>query len=220
MGLNFNSKTTKALRYYFTAKESVLSQGYNDEIVWQDSLDLRYIDVKTFYSEYAWVVLSCGMNEIVVRKKFSSLSDRFEFWSNPNKVSKRPKQYTKSGLEVFNHPGKINAIVWMAQYLSEISFSEEMEKIRNLGVECLKEYPFMGPASSMHFAKNIGLYVSKPDRHLVRIAEHLGYKSTEYLCKEISNTIGEKESIIDLILWRYATINKGYLKNDSVLVLS
>ncbi len=69
----------------------------------------------------------------------------------------------------------------------------------------------MGEATSFHLAKNIGLNVAKPDRHLVRMSSALGFESVNILCSEISNLIEENISLIDLVLWRYATLDKNYI---------
>lgn len=214
MERNRDKKLLKTLRYYFAAHDEVIDKGYRSEILWQDSLDIHSVNTQTFYSEYAWVVLSSGMNEIVVRRVFPPLSEEFENWNDPLRISQEPNRYVRAGLSIFNHTGKIEALVWMAGYLASISLEDELNEIKMSGADVIRNYPYMGPATSLHFAKNIGVSVAKPDRHLVRIAEFLGYASPEKLCKTISDTIGEKESIIDLILWRYATINRNYLKQS------
>ena len=207
----YNTHLTKTLKYYFTAKDSVVSSGYSYEIKWQDEVSIDSVDQKLFYSEYAWVVLSCGMRERVIRKKFEELSRVFEYWENPAIISRHASKYKKEALKIFNHTAKINAIVWMAKYLSTTNLTQEINFLKEKGTEYLCKFPFLGPATSQHFAKNIGIFISKPDRHLLRISKYLGYNSPDLLCKQISSIIGEKESIVDLILWRYATLNRSYL---------
>jgi hypothetical protein len=211
MEVRLSTHLKKTLRYYYTAKQEVLSSGYEYEIFWQDIVDVEKITVRSFYSEYAWVVLSSGMRESVIKNKFTNLTDVFENWENPGLISANQSKYTRKGLTVFNHEKKIQAIIWMAKHLSNVYLKDEIILIKEQGVEHLCKYPFLGPATSLHFAKNIGFHVSKPDRHLLRISDFLGYPSPEILCKKISSVIGEKESIVDLILWRYATLNKKYL---------
>ncbi len=72
-------------------------------------------------------------------------------------------------------------------------------------------FPYLGNATVFHLAKNLGINVAKPDRHLLRISNCLGYKCPNNLCEEISLTIDEKVSLVDLVLWRYATLDKNYL---------
>lgn len=207
-----SSKLNRTLRYYFNAKQVVVDAGYGHEIVWQDTAALCDVNVQIFYSEYAWVVLSSGMRESVIKRKYLELSELFEVWQDPNKIIKSKNTYRRKALSIFNHKGKIDALIWMAQHLSDVNVNEEINTIKVEGIEYLCTYPYLGNATSLHFAKNIGFIVAKPDRHLIRISDYLGYSSPEQLCKIVSNTIGEKESIIDLILWRYATLTKSYLK--------
>jgi hypothetical protein len=211
MEVKFSPQFKRTLRYYYTAKDAVVSSGYAHEIYWQDIVSPEKIDVKSFFSEYAWVVLSSGMRETVIKNKFTELTGVFENWENPSVITMNRNKYFKKALKVFNHEKKIDALLWMADRLTKTQLEEEVSCIKERGVEYLYDYPFLGPATSLHFAKNIGFIVAKPDRHLLRISSFLGYSSPEVLCKKISDVIGEKESIIDLILWRYATLNKKYL---------
>lgn len=211
MEANFSPHFKKTLRYYFNAKQVVINSGYEYEILWQDIVNIGKISAKSFYSEYSWVVLSSGMKERVIREKFTTLTNIFENWEQPFLISANPNKYIRMGLKVFNHEKKMQAIAWMGNYLTIVSVEDEITSIRNNGIKYLLNYPYLGPATSLHFAKNIGFHVSKPDRHLIRISGFLGYTSPEYLCKKISSVIGEKESIVDLVLWRYATLNKDYL---------
>ncbi len=80
------------------------------------------------------------------------------------------------------------------------------------GVDYIAQFPFMGPATSYHFAKNIGLPVAKPDRHLNRIASTVGYSNPHAMCQDIAQFIGDKISVVDLVMWRYATLDKNYLE--------
>ena len=67
-------------------------------------------------------------------------------------------------------------------------------------------------AIAFHFAKNIGLDVVKPDRHLLRIASILGYNCPHKLCFDILELTNERISVVDLVFWRYEVTNKNYLR--------
>ena len=73
-----------------------------------------------------------------------------------------------------------------------------------------KELPYIGPVTSYHLAKNLGLHVVKPDRHLMRIAHITGHTSPFEMCSKVANTVGDSLAVIDLVFWRYATLNKDY----------
>jgi hypothetical protein len=52
----------------------------------------------------------------------------------------------------------------------------------------------------------LGLNVAKNDRHLAKIAEHYGFSSAHTLCQAISDTTGEPTSVVDIVLWRFASL--------------
>ena len=60
-------------------------------------------------------------------------------------------------------------------------------------------------------AKNIGIQVAKPDRHLVRMAKAAGYSDVQLFCRTISQLSGDSIPVVDIVLWRFATIEKDYL---------
>jgi hypothetical protein len=199
------------LRYYYKAKQSVYSNGYFYEIYWQERQNIDSINLQSFFSEYSWVVLSSGMRESVIKKKFSELSNVFNNWNDPIAISKKNVAIRNKALKIFNNAPKIDAILFMAKYLCSTTVKNEIELISTLGCAYLEKFPFLGPATSLHFAKNLGFVVSKPDRHIVRISEKFGYNCPAKFCTEISQHTGEKVSVVDIILWRYATLDKNYL---------
>jgi hypothetical protein len=50
----------------------------------------------------------------------------------------------------------------------------------------------------------------KPDRHLVQIAALMGYENHTEFCEVISTSVGDRVSVVDLVVWRYAMLNPGY----------
>jgi len=73
-------------------------------------------------------------------------------------------------------------------------------------VAALQIFPFIGPTTSWHLAKNLGFDVAKNDRHLARLASANGYDDAHSLCRVISKATGEQVGIIDIVLWRYAVL--------------
>lgn len=68
----------------------------------------------------------------------------------------------------------------------------------------LQIFSFIGPITSWHLAKNLGLQIAKPDRHLIKFASRVGYgEDVQGLCTNIANVSGEPVNVVDLILWRY-----------------
>jgi hypothetical protein len=73
----------------------------------------------------------------------------------------------------------------------------------------LRQFRFIGPVTVWHLAKNIGYDAAKPDRHLVRISEHLGFRDPQHFCAAIAEVSGEAVKVIDLIIWRFLADNAG-----------
>jgi hypothetical protein len=204
---------TEVLRYYYQAKRSVYQHGFFSEIYWQEKANTESVDVQTFLSEHAWVILSSGMNVKVVEKLFVSLAPIFRHWKNVDYILKHKIQIKLAASQRFAHSSKLDAIIHMSVYVAAHGLADTMNSIQQSGTEFLEQFPFLGPATSKHFAKNLGFNISKPDRHLVRISKKFGYLSTDNLCREISEKTGDKMNVIDVVLWRYATINRNYLNS-------
>ena len=196
---------------YLDIKSIVISNGFAREIDWQSSIDFNQVSPSDFLRESAWVILSTGMRESIIRNKFKYLTQVFFNW-NYKKIIKKKKLCSKNALKIFNHSIKIKSIINIAELLKENDFNFIKDKINEEGIDFLKTLPFIGPTTSYHLAKNIGFDVVKPDRHLLRISEVLGFYSPLELCKSINETLGDKLSVIDIVLWRFATINPDYLK--------
>jgi len=200
----------KIVDRYLCAKEIVIKKGFAKEIDWQNEIQLSKINEAYFLKEAAWVVLSSGMREYVIRKKFPDISSAFYFWQSSKLIVKNREKCKKHALEVFCHQKKINAIVEIAEIILKNGFNSIKSYIQKSGVEFIQTMPFMGPATSYHLAKNIGLDVVKPDRHLLRVADSTGFNNPHALCETISEVVGDRISVIDLVIWRFATLNPKY----------
>lgn len=196
--------------YYF-AKLYIIKKGFADEIDWQNDLIFENLTEQKFLEEIAWVILSSGMNEQIIRKLFPKVSKIMFDFQSAEKIKNSKGECYFNAIQVFNHPGKINAILYAAEYVTNNSFEAVKLKINQNNISFLMSFPYLGNATAYHMAKNIGLNVAKPDRHLIRISKSFGFQSPTDLCNEISAAIGEKISTIDLVLWRYATIDKHYV---------
>ena len=70
---------------YRQAKDMVLRAGFGEEISWQASVDFNSISESDFLREHAWVTLSAGMKERVIRNLFHAISSSFYYWESANK---------------------------------------------------------------------------------------------------------------------------------------
>jgi len=200
----------RVVDFYLLAKGIVIDEGFGSEIAWQNEVRLAKLNETAFLREAAWVVLSSGMRETVIRGKFPAFSQAFHNWTSAEQISDGAEDCRQRALRVFAHRGKVDSIIDIAGRIVREGFDSFKNKIDSEGVVFLQSLPFIGPATSFHLAKNVGLDVVKPDRHLVRVCALAGYKTPTDFCEEISNIVGDRLAVVDLVVWRYATINPGY----------
>ena len=201
---------------YLTAKEKVIELGFAPEIDWQYNLSFGDLTESLFLREAAWVILSSGMRESVVSAKFPIVSRAFYGWGSARTIVRRKAACRQKALCAVGHEGKIESIIYVAEEIDRKGFPEVKELLARYGVEYILKFPYMGPATSLHLAKNIGLSVVKPDRHLLRVTKITGYETPEAMCNAIAGVIGDKISVIDLVIWRYATLHRNYLSHFSI----
>jgi hypothetical protein len=196
---------------YVNAKEVIINEGYGPELDWQSELNFASSQESDFLREAAWVILSSGMREATIRMKFEQIANAFLGFNNAADIVINSKKCRSDAIKLFGHSGKIDAIISIAFRIMADGF----ERIKNLtncyGVRYLQSFDFIGPATSFHLAKNLGLNVSKPDRHLCRVAKVSGFGSVAELCGKISEVTGDSESVVDLVIWRFATLRSDYL---------
>ena len=197
---------------YLVAKSVVLKAGFAPEIDHQEECCLACAGEPEVLREGAWVILSSGMRESVVRRKFPELSAAFGHWQSAAWITRRIATCKRRALAVFAHVGKIDAILELARRVHRFGIEEVLRQVSNQGIVYLQTFPFMGPATACHFAKNLGLDVVKPDRHLMRVSKAAGFDTAWDLCNTIGEVVGERRSVIDLVIWRYATIRHDYVK--------
>ena len=197
---------------YLDAKLEVIRAGFCSEITSEPSHISRLTET-AFLREAAWVVLSSGMREAVVRRKFDAISDAFYGWRSAALIQARAQECESLAAVHFAHSAKLHAITTIAARVANRGFAQFKAELQDDPIESLSKLPFMGPATTRHLAKNIGYDVVKPDRHLIRIAEAAQFESVDSLCRAISSLVGDRVSAIDSVLWRYATLRSDYV-ND------
>jgi hypothetical protein len=126
-------------------------------------------------------------------------------------VSADPACRTAAMASFRNWP-KLTALVNVARHVRTIGFDALRSRIIIDPFTELQQLPYIGPVTVLHLAKNLGLNVPKPDRHLQRIAAGLGFMSTEHFCGEVARITGERTSVVDLIVWRYVADNPFVLR--------
>jgi len=198
--------TRQLVAAYVKAKTLLVQMGYAHEIDWQEKRRLTDVGESDFLRESAWVILSSGMREAVIRAKFGLISKIFFNWIGSKIIVENKDECLVKSLQVFNHTGKFKAILNVSERVYQQGFNQIKRRISNQGIRYIRTIPYMGPITSYHLAKNLGIDVVKPDRHLSRISERAGYSDPTDMCTKISQHVGDRLSVIDIVLWRYATL--------------
>ena len=196
---------------YKFAKTIVIDEGYADEIFWQSNLEFDDLNESNFLREIAWVVLSSGMKERVIRNLFGKISDSFFNWESAEIIVENEAKCFNKSIKYFNNESKISAILDSAHKINTLGFSQLKKMIKKNPIDTLLQFYYIGPITVYHLAKNIGLPLAKPDRHLKRIANMEGYSDVQTFCYEISKVSGDSIPVVDIVLWRFATIEPDYL---------
>ena len=187
---------------FLRAWDYVHANGHTEEVEWQRRSNFASFSEQELLREHAWVTLCSGFRESVVQKAFDHVSLCFCDWESCVAIIKAGPLCIDAALAVFGNAAKLRGIYRAAERVDAIGFdSFKSNVIRNPAA--LKELPYMGDITFLHLAKNLGLDVSKPDRHLVRASSALGFRSTEHFCSELAKFSGESEKVVDLVVWRY-----------------
>lgn len=173
------------LKAYRLLKERVIAAGYSKEIRWAENIKLCSNEL-TFAEETIWVIINAGMKEQVARRIWTLVGDLL--------------QEGKSASDGFGHKLKCRAIdwVWGHRHMLFDQWQAAQDKLT-----FLESLPHIGPITKFHLARNLGMDVCKPDRHLVRIA---GAEGPAALCRRLALASGDRIGVVDLVIWRAANL--------------
>lgn len=198
---------TVAINFFSKALSYVEQAGLSDEIVWQREADFAEFTESELLREHAWVALCSGFRESAVRRVFDHVSLCFCDWESAEAIVSAGEICCTTAAFSFANRLKLRGILSTARLINNIGFEEFKQSVLADPINQLQVLPFIGPVTSWHLAKNLGLDVAKPDRHLVRVSERLGFHSADDLCRELAATTGEQAKVVDLIVWRYIADN-------------
>ena len=197
--------------YFINAFMRVVECGYGDEVVY--IRELKPIEQQTnedFRREFVWVILCSGFKEQYARVIF----DRF--WDAIN-----GKTAIENPFSVIAHAGKRKAIIECFAKSPDWWIILQNCHTPETQIEFIRTLPWMGgKALGYHLARNLGIDTVKPDRHLIKLAEHFGYSSPLEMCKDIQANLNndgrfeikEKLGTIDVILWRSMNLTGGKIE--------
>src|SRR6266404_4076240 len=153
------------------------------------------------------------MSESVVRGLFPRFAVELgEF--RPDWLVDNTEVARSYAIRIFNHERKIDAILKIASVVHSLG-ADGLDRCMLKPEMFLPELPYIGPVTWKHLAKNLGVSIAKSDRHLVRLAEALGRSSVDDLCNEVSAWIGDPVPVVDIVLWRWATLHKNEISLGS-----
>ena len=198
--------TDELARGYLTAKRVVVDGGFVDEIAWQIKVAQTEARLSDFVREAAWVVLSAGMRESVIRHVFEPLSDAL-FNFEPDQLASHRNLARSAALKIFRHERKIDAIFEIAAVSNRMGEKQIQDALTHRPETFLCSLPYIGPVTWRHLAKNLGAPVAKADRHLARIARATHRDSVDDLCDEIALWLGEPVAVVDIVLWRWSVLH-------------
>ena len=194
-----------------TVKDAIVALGFSWKMDWQAERRFDRVRESDFLREAAWTVLSAGFRESVVRKIFGHICDAFLDWQSAALIQAQRADCRRAALHVFNNHRKVDAILNIACVVADSGFEVIRRRIQEEDVRFLQTLPYIGSITAFHLAKNLGLPVVKPDRHLQRIARVAGFGSPREMCELISHRVGEPIQVVDIVLWRYATLFPDYM---------
>lgn len=174
----------EAIAFYHAAYDHIAIAGFHWEVEYTRQLRFENVNDETFLMEYAFVVISSGMKNQVAQRIYA----RWNKNTDPATIG---------------HPGKRGAL--------ERAVKEHHEWLTQLRaapdkVAYLETLPWIGGITKYHLGRNLGLDLVKPDRHLVRLAAKFGYPDPASMCKAISEEVGERVGVVDVVLWRYSNL--------------
>lgn len=200
---NIANPTARALDLFVCARQHLEQSPFASEIRWQATRRFPDFSETEFLREAAWVILCSGFREAVVRRNFAYISLCFCDWESAQVIAANANTCRSTALAGFHNPRKIGAIIQIAFHITKLRFPTLRSQIWEAPISTLRTLPFVGPVTAFHLAKNLGFDVAKPDRHLKRLANSMGFSSPQELCQRIADAIGQPVRVVDIILWRY-----------------
>jgi len=189
--------TTDILTFYQKAKEICIRSGYQNEIDWVEKRKLEDQTADDFGRQFMYVILNSGMNNKIAEGIYVKAM--------------------KHGMMAIGHPGKRAAIIKGLE-MKEQWFNElKSKKTLNEQLTFLESLPWIGPITKYHLARNLGIDVAKPDRHMVKVAHHFNFPNVQKLCEAVSLKTDERIGTVDVVLWRAMHITEGKILEDAII---
>jgi hypothetical protein len=197
----------RAIEFYQMAAEYSNSPVLRSEIEWQRQVQFHEFSERDFLRESAWVTLCAGFRESTVRRAFDHISLAFCDWESASSIVAAGETCVRAAAARFRNERKLDAILRVSRKIHKAGFARFKFDVLNRPIETLMTLPYIGHITAWHLAKNLGLDVAKPDRHLSRLSATFDFCCPDHLCRALSNAVGEAPKVVDLVLWRYLADN-------------
>jgi hypothetical protein len=190
--------------FYNSAKTELTNASFVAEIAWQGHRTFESFTESDLLRESAWVILCSGFKESIVRSNFAFISLCFCDWQCAEVICDCSQLCRATAMTVFKNSKKIDAIIEIATLVKRQGFAQFKRKTIQDPLRSVQELPFIGPITAFHLLKNLGFPTAKPDRHLQRMANAMGYNDAHQLCGALAMATGDPVHVVDIVLWRYA----------------
>lgn len=184
---------------YYKFGRNFVAECYETEYEYIRNIKFDEVGPDHFWREYIWCVYVSGFSSKVVARIHPDLMKAYgsydynvlhDTWNLVSKINR--------------NRAKFNAIIKTAQLINFLGWHTFKSKYL-CNADDIKQLGFMGPVTSMHLARNIGLDAVKPDLHLVRLSNHFGFGDPFQMCELLSGLSGERVGLVDLVLFYTAS---------------
>lgn len=213
---------------------SAWQHAQRDKRIWDDverarALDPEQASESDFLRECAWAIFGAGFSYVALAQLWPSLQEALVHF-NVDDIMAQEKKVRADALRVLNHSRKVDAVLWIANWLHERDWSQVLNEMLSLCkkdmcgnlvvtkplLDWLDELPWVGQTLAKYICKDIGIGAVKDDRVMRRLARFLGYTPDPdgvwkmalgvqtMVRKEYS--VCEKLNVIDTVLWNWARL--------------
>lgn len=190
--------------FYLEAHGEVVGAGYESELAWLDRVVHASVSEQQFLEEAAWVILSAGFRYSVIASRFPAIRTAFSGFASAELLVTERERHERDALKIFGNRRKISAISQAGHIVYDSRFANIIRAARH-DFRSLTVFPQIGPAAAAHLARNIGLPVAKPDRHLMRLATQAKME-VEEMASRLARITGDPVGLVDGVLWRHAVL--------------
>jgi hypothetical protein len=154
-GRMIDADQSRVLEFYCAEKMAIQQSQFRNELLWQVALSPSSFTEQELLREAAWVILCTGFKESVLRKTFNYISLCFCDWESARVIVENSERCRATALVAFKNTAKICAIIEIARIVKELGFEELVECIRIDPIGTFEQFPYIGPVTAYHLAKNL-----------------------------------------------------------------